>query len=281
MGDVELARDVSVAVLVVTVMLSVGFELELRQLRGAVARPWRIVRGLTYEHAIVPLLAFGIATAVGAPPEGRLAVLLCACTPGGPIGPAFVRKGRGDVPLSVALVVLMAALNVVTAPLTLTLFGAAAEVPGGIARPLIQMIALYQLLPLSLAMAVRSKSPDFAQRAAKFTTTLTNVIIGLLVVGMTITRWQLVLALDLRTLLAILLSIAAAMGGALLLSRETAVRRAFSLTAGVRNLSLGLLVAASTFGDEALLGVMVYGLLMLVVVWAAAAAFGRADPEGT
>lgn len=281
MVDVELARDVSVAVLVVTVMLSVGFELELRRLREAVARPWYIVRGLTYEHGIVPILAFGIAVAVDAPPAGRLAVLLCACTPGGPIGPAFVRQGGGDVPLSVALVVLMAALNVVTAPLTLTLFGAAAEFPGGIARPLIQMIAIYQLLPLGLAMAIRSKSPSFAQRAAKFTSVLTNVVIGLLVVGMTVARWQLVLALDHRTLLAILLTIAVAMLGACGLSSDPVTRRAFSLTAGVRNLSLGLLVAASTFGDETLLGVMVYGLLMLVVVWASSLVLGRAATEAT
>lgn len=273
--NVELLRDVFVAALVVTVMLSVGFELEKRQLREALSRPWRIVQGLTYEHALVPLLAFGIAVLVDAPPAGRLAVILCACTPGGPIGPAFVRKGGGDVPLAVALVVMMAAINVVTAPLTLTLFGYSADVPGGIARPLIQMIALYQLLPLALAMAIRSRAPSFAAKAARITTVMTNAIIALLIVGMTIARWQLVLAIDARTLLAITLTVVAAMTGAFMFSRDEPTRRALSLTSGVRNLSLGLLVASATFDDETLLAVMVYGLLMLVAVVIASTLFSR------
>ena len=273
--SVELARDVFVAALVVTVMLSVGFDLERKELREALGRPWRIAKGLTYDHAVVPVIAFGIALLVDAPPAGRLAVILCACTPGGPVGPAFVRKGSGDVPLAVTLVVLMAGINVITAPLTLTLFGYSADVPGGIARPLVQMIALYQLLPLALAMGIRSRAPSFAAKAAKVTTVLTNLIIALLVIGMSIARWQLVLAIDSRTLLAIVLTIVAAMGGAFALSRDPATRRALSLTSGVRNLSLGLLVASATFDDETLLAVMVYGLLMLVAVVIASVFFSR------
>ncbi|MFT6398456.1 MAG: BASS family bile acid:Na+ symporter, partial [Bradymonadia bacterium] len=129
--NIDAARDIFVALLVVCVMLSVGFEMQVHQLRAAFKRPLRLVGGLTYEHIMVPLLAFGIATAVAAPPAGKLAVILCACTPGGPVGPAFVRNGKGDLPFAVTMVVMMAALNVVMTPLTLTMFGYADSVEGG------------------------------------------------------------------------------------------------------------------------------------------------------
>lgn len=272
---VDSARDIFVALLVVCVMLSVGFEMQVHQIRAAFKRPGRLLAGLTYEHAIVPLIALGIATAVGAPPAGKLAVILCACTPGGPVGPAFVRKGNGDLPFAVAMVVLMAALNVVMTPLTLTIFGYADAVEGGIARPLIQMIALYQLLPLGIAMFVRSRRRELADRLAKVSAILTNSIIGLLIVGLTVARWEMLLSINSRTLAAIVFTIAAAMAGAFVVGRDGATRRALSLTSGVRNLSLGLLVASAAFGDEALLAVMVYGLVMLLAVAPASVLYAR------
>lgn len=265
--NVDLIQDVFVAALVVSVMLSVGFTLDPAQLRDVLGRRLQIASALSFEHALMPLLAFGIAVALGAPPSGVAAVVLCAAAPGGPVGPVFAQQARGDVALAVSLVVVMGILNVVTTPLTLTLFGLGADVPGGVALPLIRTIALFQLLPLGVAMYWRRHRPDSAAVLGKLCETATKAIIAFLIVGVTIARWELLWQLDRRTLAAVgLCCLVSVGGGYIALQGDRAARRALACVAGVRNLSLGLLVASTAFDEETLLAVMVYGLLMLVVV---------------
>ena len=264
---IDAARDAFVALLVVSVMLSVGFGLDVRDLLRVFRRPKLLASALAFEHVAMPLAAFGVATAMGAPPSGVLAVVLCAAVPGGPISPVFVQQARGDVAFCVALVVLMAAINVFSTPLTMSAFGFGAGVDGGIALPLIRTIALYQLAPLALAMMVRTKRPALAERLGRVAEIATKSIIALLIVGLTIARWRVLVQLDPRTLAAIASTCCVAVGlGHAAAAGGPAERRTLSLTSGVRNLGLGLLVAASAFDEATLLAVMVYGLIMLVVV---------------
>lgn len=277
--NVDLIQDVFVAALVVSVMLSVGFTLDPAQLREVLGRRLQIASALTFEHALMPLLAFGIASALGAPPSGVAAVVLCAAAPGGPVGPVFAQQARGDVALAVSLVVVMGILNVVTTPLTLTLFGLGADVAGGVALPLIRTIALFQLLPLGIAMFWRRRRPRSAAVLGRVCETATKAIIGLLIVGVTIARWELLWQLDRRTLVAVAACCAVSVaGGYAALQGMPAARRALACVAGVRNLSLGLLVASTAFDEETLLAVMVYGLLMLVVVAPVSIVWSRRPP---
>lgn len=273
---VEVFRDVGVGLLVVTVMLSVGCGLEPRQVLDALRRPLRLGVALGFDHLLMPLIAWGIAHALGAPEAGVLAVVLCAATPGGPIGPAFVVQARGDVPFAVSLVVLMAAINVVATPLVLSALGLGRGVEGGIALPLIRTIALYQVLPLCAGMLLRARARALAGQVERVTAVATKVIIGALIAGMLIARWRLFWQIDPRSLAAIVTTCAASvLGGYVLVPGPSAGRRTMAVTAGLRNLGLGLLVAASAFDDEALLGVMTYGLVMMLLVAPVATWLGR------
>lgn len=279
--SVDAIRDLFVALLVVFVMLGVGFGLELRQVLAVLRRPTLVVSALTFEHVAMPVVAWSVATAFGAPASGVLALVLCGATPGGPIGPAFVLQARGDIAFAVSLVVMMAVVNVVTTPLTLTLFGYGDRGGDGIVVPLVRMIAVYQLLPLAAAMGVRSRWPDTAARLGSWAQRATQVIITLLVVGMIAARWRLMLAIDPRTLAAIVATCAAAIAlGYAVAPGGSPQRRALGITAGIRNLGLGLLVATA-FDDETLLAVMLYGLAMMVVAGPVAVVMGRRAPLTT
>ncbi len=277
---IDLLRDVFVAALLVSVMLSVGFDLELKQLRAVFRRPVLLLGALSFEHVAMPLLAFGIATAVGGSHAAMVAVVLCACAPGGPMSLVFVHQARGAVPLAVSMVVMMACLNVIGTPLTLSLFGFASEIEGGVAGTLIRMIALYQLLPLALSMAWRVRHPVSARRLAHWSGQATKVIIALLIVGLTIARWDLLWSMSRHTLVTLVATCLVSVVGGYLVGFAAGVpaRRALAMVAGTRNLSLALLVASSAFSDEVTLAVMVYGMLMMVVAAPFAIVWSRRAP---
>ncbi len=260
-------RDLFVALLVIFVMLSVGLDLRLRDVTAVFRRPRLVGSCLAWEHLAMPLVALGVVQAFGlGAPEG-IALILCAATPGGPIGPIFVQQARGTLALGVALVVLMGTINVVSTPLTLKLVGARPAGASGFVGHLVKTIALYQLVPLAVGMVVRARDEAFARRALRSTDATTRAILGMLVVGMLLTQWHLVLDLGARTVAAILtlcaLSVA---GGYFAALGDRADRRALASISGIRNLGLGLLVATASYSDATVMAVMIYGLLMLVVV---------------
>jgi BASS family bile acid:Na+ symporter len=272
---VDVARDVAVAALAVSVMLSVGFGLRVSDLRGVLARPKTLGGALGYEHVLLPLAAFGIVRLFEAPPAGALAVVLCAVTPGGPVGPALVQAARGDVALAVGLVVIMAVVNVFWTPLSLEWLGVAGAIRPDFAGELIRTIALFQLVPLAGAMFVRARAPLWADRLGVVAQRATQVMIAGITIGMVAMRWRLMLELAPSTLLSIAVTaIVAVAGGYALAIGGPEQRRALGLTSGVRNVGLALLVA-NAFGDEVLLGVMIYGLVMLVVSGVVAVGLSR------
>jgi bile acid:Na+ symporter, BASS family len=266
--EVQTFQEVFVACMIVSIMLAVGLDLTGSRLAAVFRRPRVLLVGLAVNLAAVPALAWAIAAGLDLTPGIAAGLLLCAATPGGPIGTLLVLHARGDLALSVSLVVVMTLISTTTTPLTLGLLGV---VPTGATHPLgfgaiAQTIALYQLLPLLVGMTVRRVSPRVADKALPLASRASKLAFGVVFVGLTVLQGHRVLDLGLVSLVAVELLVLVSLGlGGLLPPGSASVRAAVSLNTGVRNLALALLLATVWFDDaDTLLTTMVYGLLMLL-----------------
>ena len=61
----ELFQDIFVGTLVVSMMLSVGFDLTADQILGVLKRPWIVLLGVVLNYVVIPLVALGTNAAFG------------------------------------------------------------------------------------------------------------------------------------------------------------------------------------------------------------------------
>lgn len=255
-------QDIAIQALNLTLMFSVGLELDLDRLRRAASR--RVLLGLAtlVNFVVVPLVAYGTGTALGLAPPILAGLLLAAVAPGGGTGTLLTRTSAGNLELSVVLLGIFTGLAVPIVPLLVVLL-----VPGESVslRPLLQTLLVFQLAPLALGVGIRLLRPPLAHRLDRLARPLSNLIFGGLVLGLLVTRGHLVPEVGATGLLAqnivIVVSLAVPLAGRL----SAGDRAALSLTTGVRNLSLALLLSSAFFTDTTTLAVLTYGLFMYLL----------------
>ncbi len=136
------------AVLLLTALalngIAIGSVTRLAQLTAPVREAGLVARIMMLDVVIVPLIVIGTTVTLDVDPATRAGLVLVSAASSGPIGIALSRIARGDVPLSVTIVVGLGALNLVTVPLVTTLL-----LPAGITIPI--MTLLTSLVGLAVA----------------------------------------------------------------------------------------------------------------------------------
>ncbi len=157
------------AVLLLTALALNGIAIagvtRLRELAAPAREVGLVARIMTLDLLVVPLVAVGAAIALDVDPVTRAGLVLVSAASSGPIGIALSRIARGDVPLSVTIVVGLGALNLITVPVVTTLL-----LPSGVTIPLTTLITSLlglAVAPLLLGRLVallreRSKASDAA-----------------------------------------------------------------------------------------------------------------------
>ena len=157
------------AVLLLTALALNGIAIagvtRLRELAAPAREVGLVARVMTLDVLVVPLVAVGAAIALDVDPVTRAGLVLVSAASSGPIGIALSRIARGDVPLSVTIVVGLGALNLITVPVVTTLL-----LPSGVTIPLPTLLTSLiglAVAPLLLGRLVallreRSKASDAA-----------------------------------------------------------------------------------------------------------------------
>jgi BASS family bile acid:Na+ symporter len=157
------------AVLLLTALALNGIAIagvtRLRELAAPAREVGLVARIMTLDVLVVPLVAVGAAIALDVDPVTRAGLVLVSAASSGPIGIALSRIARGDVPLSVTIVVGLGALNLITVPVVTTLL-----LPSGVTIPLTTLLTSLlglAVAPLLLGRLVallreRSKASDAA-----------------------------------------------------------------------------------------------------------------------
>lgn len=147
MIDVETVYGVLLISALLLNGVAITASIPLRSLLAPLREGGLITRIVLLDVVLVPIVAVLAANALGVDPVTRAAIVIVAAASTGPIGMALTRIARGDVPLSVTLVVGLGALNLITVPLVTELF-----LPSGITIPLSSLLS--SLLGLAVAPLV-------------------------------------------------------------------------------------------------------------------------------
>jgi BASS family bile acid:Na+ symporter len=243
----EWVLSAAVVATVFVIMFDIGLALVPGEFRWVWQRPGLMARALFSVLVAVPVLALAIARALQVPRAAEVGIVLMAISPGAPVALRRSLGAGGHRSFAPALQITIAALAVVSMPLSIAAFdevyGAAAAVaPWHLAKQVLTV----QLLPLGLGMLARqffgtTRAERLAPRLARIGTGLLVAVVLLILYEI----WGQICAAGLRVALAIVLVTLASLAvGDRLGGPDAATRTATAICSAARNGGLALLVAA-------------------------------------
>lgn len=263
-----LVQQIAVSLLVIVAMCAAGLRTPPSDFAQVWKRPLPMLVALSINLVVAPLLMLSVLPAMKFPEAAAVGFLICAASPGGPVGPLYAMQAKGHVATAVTAMVMLSLLNVFTAPLTIA-WGLGPSVSMDTRRLVSSMMTTLiamQLLPLVTGMAIRRFRVAWAERLAGPLTKIANGLLLLIVLGVLVTKGRVVLDLGVAGIVYSATAVLISLGLGALVSRRSDERRAYSLITGVRNTSLALLISSTYFANAATdAAIMTFALFSIVL----------------
>ncbi|RLB53613.1 MAG: transporter [Deltaproteobacteria bacterium] len=280
-GGVEKAL---LALLLVVLMTGMGATLTFRQFGEVVRRPKGVLVGLASQFGWMPLVAFGLATALDLPAELALGLIIIGSTPGGTTSNLFTYYSGADLALSISMTVVSTLVAVVVMPLLLLVYAAPftgdeLELPLG---NIVTTLALV-LVPVGLGMAIRRRSERIAKMLERAGSYSGVAVLVLLIASSVVRNSSLFAQIPGAGYAAAFCLGVVGMGLGYGVARGVGLglpqRRAVALETGIQNSPLAFGVILASFPDELtdrmLWLPMLYALFVLVSASVATLIFRR------
>src|SRR5262249_32164732 len=152
-----------------------------------------IALGIIANFVLVPAATLGLLALFGAEPLISLGFFILAVSPGAPVGPPVTATARGDVPFSIAMMIVLCVLSAVLSPALLS-FGAPRLAPTGELNidylAIVRALLVMQLAPLAAGLALRRWTPFFSKRIAGTLGRVGTVSLLILVVLIVVTQFN-------------------------------------------------------------------------------------------
>ena len=111
--------NVLVTVMLVEMMAAIGLRVTFNDLVGIV-KNWRLMlQAAVANYICVPAVALGLLLLFDAQPMVAAGFLILAVCPGAPFGPSCTALARGNVPVAVGLMAVLAGSSAIAAPVLL------------------------------------------------------------------------------------------------------------------------------------------------------------------
>ena len=270
-------KTISIATLVFVLssMLATGLGLTVSEIITPLRNARLVVLSLLANFVLMPLAAVGLAALLRLDQPLGVGLLLLGTAAGAPFLPKLAQIAKGNLAFGVGLMVLLMVVTVGYLPLVLPLLLPGVSVnPAQIARSLF----LLMLLPLAGALAVRARFAVAAARTKPVLDRVSNLSLILLIVLITATNINNVLAVfGTRGILAALLFLAVGFGvGWLLGGPGMDTRRVLALGTAQRNIAAALVVGGQSFSDpKVVVMIIVVAIVGLLVLMPLSKALGR------
>ncbi|WP_295627107.1 bile acid:sodium symporter family protein [uncultured Corynebacterium sp.] len=267
---IAIGLPVSLAV----IMVGIGLSLTLADFRAQAATPRATIIGTLGQIILVPAIGIAVAALMDLPPIMALGLVLVAACPGGSTSNLVTYLARGNVALSIILTVVASLAIIVTLPGWLDLAGHL--LPGAtdleVAVPLTQTFGLLVgviLVPVALGMVIRAKAPALAARLERGMSVLGALVLVGAVAAVAVDVGAEIPSMIAATGPAVLVFNVAVIvvGGALawLARVDRASQLALAVEYGIKNSTLGLVIALTVVGDEEFaVPAAVYSIVMYV-----------------
>lgn len=268
----SIVTDIILPLALAFIMFSLGLGLTTADFVRVAKQPRDFVIGLFSQIIVLPLIAFGLATLWGAPPEIALGLMLIAAAPGGVTSNILTRFGRGDVALSISLTAIVSLLCVMTIPL-IAVFSYAhfvGESAGDDEVSIAQIafsVFLIVTVPVLLGMAIRHFVKENAARFEPIANTISTGLFILVLIGAVAAERQNIAAYfaeaGLITLVLNVVMMGVAFGLAAKLASGPRQQVAIAIECGLQNGTLAIAVGVALFGGGlAIVPAATYSLIM-------------------
>ena len=268
----------AVLVFLLSSMSGIGLGLTLQQIVTPLRNVRLVVFALIANFLLAPLLALGIARLLRLDEPFALGLLLLGLAAGAPFMPKIVGVAKGDLALSVGLMVLLMVCTTIFLPVALPLLVKGVQVnPWKIAR----FLTLLLLLPLIVGLIVKARAASIAVRLRPILERVSTIALLVMLVLIIALNFQAVLRIFGTGAIAaaMLFAVLSALAGWLLGGKDTAQRTVLGLGAGLRNIPAALVVSVQNFKDPNVsVMVIVTTLTGILILVPAARLIGRRDP---
>ena len=261
-------------------MFHMGSSVTIAQLGGSLKKGAIIWKGLATNLLLVPFVAFLLLLLFKPHPLVAAGFLMGVVFSGAPMGPPFTALAKGDVPLSIGLMVILAALSTVISPAVLKLLMAGFEQ----GKPLdvnylkiMKVVALGQLLPLSAGLALNHWQPAVVRKITGHLRILNNFLVLGACSLIILTNYQTLALFGWRAMVgSVALFTTCLVIGWIMGGSHKGEKKALALNTTVRNAPAALVVASTNFaGTAAPAAVFAYSLFTILGTLASAYFMGR------
>lgn len=264
--------------ILIVLMFLLGTELNKSAFTDVVKNPRAVFVGMFGQIVLLPLIAFGIAYAMGLSPVYFMGLVLIACCPGGSSSNVFSMLVKGNVALSVTLTALSSIITLFTLPLIMDAVSLYLSAQSGVSvtlpvgKLLMQNIVLL-LVPMLLGIAFKRLRPVAAEKVAR--------VLGkaafpaLMLLAFVFFLQYTTEIIDNFTLLGVVVTVLifVSMLCSSLLSRISgggnAERRTIVIEVGMQNAAQAIAIATSPFifnSGEMAIPAIIYALMMNVIL---------------
>jgi BASS family bile acid:Na+ symporter len=237
-----------------------------------------VVLALAVNSVAVPLFASGIQAVFDLDQDLYTGLILVATAAGAPFLPKLAQVAKGNIALSVGLMVLLMVVTVAYMPLVLPLFLQDVDVNAwDIASSLIVMM----LVPLGIGLFWKARWTETADELQPFMSQASTVAIVFMMVGGIILSWSDIVDLvgTGGLVAAVVFLLGALAMGYVSGGSDPGTRSVLGLGTAQRNLSAALVVGAQNFSGEALTYVIVIAFVGLAILMPIAGELGKRSAD--
>jgi bile acid:Na+ symporter, BASS family len=263
--------NVLVTITLVELMLAIGLGVAFTDLVDVASSGRLMAQAVLANYVCVPAAAVGLLLLFRAEPVIAAGFLIAAACPGAPYGPPLTAMAKGNVAVSVGLMVVLAGSSALLAPLLLFLllpFMSGDDSLNVNVAKMVFALLMTQLVPLGVGLTFRQWRPNLAARLLK-SAKLLSIILNVSMIGLIlVVHFQTLMAIRLRGFVGMLVLVLAALAiGWLLGMPGSSNRRTMAITTSVRNVGVSLVIATSSFpGTPAVTVTLAFGLFQTIVI---------------
>lgn len=264
--------EIGLPIALFVIMAGIGLTLSAADFRREARTPRGAVVGSLAQLLLMPALGFAIAALLRLPPALAVGLVIVAACPGGTSSNLISFLARANVALSIVLTVVASVVTIVTLPMFANLalgwqpVGTEVSVSVPVGRTIGLLVGIV-LVPVLLGMAVRRRRPQRADALERSVSAFGGFVLAALIVGIAISvRDEFFQLLTDAGPAALLLNLAGLSVGWLVTRAAglgTVDRMTLAIELGIKNSTLGILIAVTVIGSEQMaVPAAVYGLLM-------------------
>ena len=273
---VDKLTNLGVTLTLIEVMATIGLGVTLTQVARVAQNVHLVAKATIANYLLAPAAAVALIMVFHPHPLVAAGLLLAAVCPGAP----FTALAKGNVPVAVGLMVILAGSSAILAPLLLSALLPLVAGRGDLRVDTLKIVTtllVCQLTPLFIGLVLRERRPRLAQKLKKPGTRMGIVLNIVVFITILAVQFHLLRQIHVTGFAGMLLLVVAFTAAGWLLGGPGADnRRAVALSTGVRNVGVSMVIATGSFPNTpAVTAALVFALLQTVVLALAAAAWGR------